>query len=63
MSDGADLERGATMKQLGKNFDEGKEMAGTENIIPNGFSSVPNKLVTMITAFPRFVTLCGGIPL
>jgi hypothetical protein len=48
VSDVADLERGATMKQLGKSFDEGKEMIGTENIILNGLSSVPDKL-----AFPN----------
>ncbi len=52
-SDVVDLEMGATMKQLGKNFDEGREMTGTENIIPIGFSSVPDKLATMITAFPN----------
>ena len=53
VSDVADLERGATMKQLGKSFDEGKEMIGTENIILNGLSSVPDKLATTITMFPN----------
>ena len=53
VSDVADLERGATLKQLGKNFDEGKNLVGSENIIPAGYSSVTDKLVAMITAFPN----------
>ena len=49
----ADLERGATLKELGRNFDEGKNLVGTENIIKEGYSKVTDKLVTMITAFPN----------
>lgn len=53
VSDVADLERGATLKQMGKNFDEGKNLVGSENIIPAGYSSVTDKLVAMITSFPN----------
>ena len=49
----ADLERGATLKELGRNFDEGKNLVGTENIIKEGYSKVTDKLATMITAFPN----------
>ena len=40
----ADLEWGATLKQLGKNFDQGTNYVGSENIIPAGYSSVTDKL-------------------
>jgi len=49
----ADLERGVTLKELGRNFDEGKNLVGTENIIKEGYSTVTDKLATMITAFPN----------
>lgn len=49
----ADIESGATMAHLGKNFDEGNAMIGTENILPNGYSNVPDTLTTMISAFPN----------
>jgi hypothetical protein len=52
-SDVADMERGATMARLGKNFDEGKAMVGSENILPYGYSDVTDKLGTMISAFPK----------
>jgi hypothetical protein len=53
VSEVADLEFGATLAQLGKNFDEGKEVVGAEKIIPNGYSSVPDRLVALISAFPN----------
>lgn len=51
VSEIADLELGATMAQLGMNSNEGLEMFGSENIIPSGYSSVPDKLVSLIDAF------------
>ena len=53
VSEIADLELGATMAQLGMNSNEGQEMEGSENIIPDGYSSVPDKLVSLIDAFPK----------
>jgi hypothetical protein len=49
----ADMERGATMARLGKNFDEGKAMVGAENVLPNGYSDVPDTLADMIREFPN----------
>ena len=53
MENVADLERGATLKELGRNFDEGNNLVGTENIIPEGYSKVADKLATVVTAFPN----------